>query len=140
MSDLSIGSMIDQIGLTKVRGLAGETVTAGQAVYRKAADGKWWKAKADALGTSGTVGTPGTVGIIIVGGSANDTVTVATGGDLDVGVAVAKGTIYVVAADTAGGIAPWADLGTGNFVTILGVGNVSTMISLCPFPSGVAHV
>ncbi len=139
MSDLSIGSMINQLPLTKVQGVAGGTLTVGESAYRKASDGKWYAAKADAVGTSGTAGRTGTIGVVLVGGSALDTVTIATGGDIDVGVAVTKGTIYVVSAANAGGIAPWADLSTGHFVTIIGVGNVSDQISLSPFPSGVAH-
>jgi len=50
-------------------GTAGETLALGDAVYQKAADGRLWKAKADAVGTMAAVG------VIVVGGDATDSVT-----------------------------------------------------------------
>lgn len=53
------------------------------------------------------------------------------------GFTIAAGAI-VIGSATAGGLAPAADLATGWYLTIIGVGIGSNKIDLNPFPSGVA--
>lgn len=108
----------------------GETVTQGQAVYRKEADGEYYKADAD-LGTA-----PEAVveGVAITPGVADDYGYVVTSGPVTIGAALTVGEIYVLSG-TAGGICPEADLATGDRVTILGVATSASVLSVHPFAS-----
>lgn len=67
-------------------GIAGETLSAGNLVYLKAADGRWWKADADATATTyniilgiaqgaGTAGNAITGGVLLKGLDTNNTGT-----------------------------------------------------------------
>ena len=94
--------------------VAGESLTAGQCVYLKASDGKLWKAQAD-----GTAAEAAAVGITLHAAGANQPVAYATAGTMNIGGTTAKLTTYVVSA-AAGGIAPMADLTSGQYITELG--------------------
>lgn len=89
---------VDKITLA---GTAGETVAAGNIVYFKAADGRWWKADADAAATSenlilgvaqgsGTAGNAISGGVLIQGRDTNQS-------------GMTPGAIYYLS-DTAGAI------------------------------------
>ena len=101
----------------------GETVTHGQVLYQKTTDRKYWLADADASDTALAQG------IALHGGAANDYVVMAVAGPVDVGGTLTVGTTYVVST-TAGGIAPLADLGSGDFVTILGTASAAGVLPL----------
>lgn len=53
------------------------------------------------------------------------------------GTGVTVGQVYVVST-TTGGIAPYSDLGSGDYVTYLGVGATSSTIACDPHTSSVA--
>lgn len=112
----------------------GEAVTAGQAVYLKSSDGKWWLAQCD--GTAEEAGSGG-VGVALNGGAANQPAAVQTGGLITIGGTVAATLVYVVSA-TAGGICPIADLVSTNKLTILGYATTTGVIDLRPLATGVA--
>ena len=117
-----------------VSGLYGATVTAGQTVYADPADaGRYKLADAD----SATAAVRATAGIALNSGSAGQPADVQEGGRINPGATVAVGTIYVQS-DTPGGIMPAADLETGDFVTVLGVGVSASQIELSIHRSGVA--
>lgn len=116
---------------------AGETITAGQVVYKKSTDSKWWKAQCDGNAEESGVGVP--FGIAVTGGAAGQFIVVCTGGGtVTLGTGTA-GTLYVVAA-TAGGIAPISDLVSTNKLTILGWGITGGggISLLGPYATGVA--
>lgn len=112
----------------------GETVTAGQAVYQKASDGKFYKAKASLTATEAAC-----VGIARNGGSAGQPAFFQTSGTIAIGGTTVAGTIYCVSAGTAGDIVPWADLASTNYVTILGVGDGLGNIVMGINVTGIAH-
>lgn len=112
-------------------GIAAETITAGQSLYLNSSN-QWAKADANA-----SVTLAAARGIALNGAAANQPIAVATNGTLTCGFTATVGTIYVVSA-TAGGIAPSADLVTGWFTTIIGVGLTAGTISLLFHRSGVA--
>lgn len=114
-------------------GVLGETVTAGQTVYRKASDSKYYISD----GNSGTPEVRATRGIALNGGSVDQPVVVQTEGLITIGGTVAVGTVYVQSA-TAGGVAPSTDLASGNFTTVLGIGISATQIDLKLHSGGVA--
>jgi hypothetical protein len=140
MADLTITAanvvVATSVALDK-NSFAGETITAGQAVYKKSSDSKWWKAQAD--GTAEESGVGVSYGIAVTGASAGQFIVVCTGGGtVTLGTGTA-GTLYVVSA-TAGGIAPIADLVSTNKLTILGWGITGGggISLLSPYATGVA--
>lgn len=119
-------------------GTAGTTITAGQALYTKAADGKLYTAQATASATAtftgvalnnASSGQP-VVYIGVLGGGAAAPV-------INIGGTVTVGQVYVVSAANPGGIAPYADLASTNYVTVIGVATTSSQITITPIVSGV---
>lgn len=113
---------------------AGETITAGQAVYRKLADNEWYKAQADGTAEESGVGTD--LGIALHGSADGQPLVVQTGGTITIGATVVAGTEYVVSA-TAGGIAPHADLVATNKYSRLGYATTTGVIQLVPLATGI---
>lgn len=120
-------------------GYARETITAGMAVYYDSATSGWKKALAN--GTAAQSGNGVAFGIALNGASSGQPLSVDTGDSagISIGGTTVVGTIYVVSAAAAGGICPWADLASTNYVTILGIGQSSNKIQLVGNASGIAH-
>jgi len=141
MADLSITTtqIIPTSDRTKIsHGKCGEAITAGQSIYLKASDGKYWKADCDAAASAQCRGIA-----IASTLAANQEVTLQTGGTITIGAgaSITAGVVYVVSG-TAGGIAPEGDMTTDDYMCILGVGNGSDGIVMPengPFYSGVQH-
>jgi len=107
--------------------LAGEALAAGDFVYKKVSDSRWWKALATidmsdtavvrsvgvAMGPSDSAGDPASV--------ANEPGTI-----IDLGTAIAKNTFLVPSG--AGGIEEYADLTVGEYLNYWGVGNGADLI------------
>lgn len=110
---------------------AGEAITAGMPVYRKAADNEWYKA-AD---TSAALANAG--GVALTNAGDGEVLDIATKGPINLGATLTIGEIYVLSG-TAGNVAPVGDLLSGNFVTILGVASTASQLELQITASGVA--
>lgn len=112
--------------------LAGATITRGQPVYLTASN-TWALADNDvsalAAGSSG-------IGISLSDVVATQNMIVQTSGTLNFGAILTKGTVYCVSS-TAGGICPVADLGAGDYVTILGVASSTSVLTLRVWASGI---
>lgn len=111
---------------------AGEALTAGQAVYVNASDGKIYKADANATGKDAAVG------IALNAASAGQPVTVQKTGSITFGGSGAVGDIVCLSA-TAGGMCPSGDLTTGDKVTPIGVLLTATSLVILlggPYSSG----
>jgi len=118
--------------------VAGETITAGMAVYRKESDGRWWKAQCDNTAEevgNGSASVP-RFGVSLHGALAGQPLSVQTSGPYTAGGTVVAGTPYVVSA-TAGGICPHADLVSTNKVTFVGYGISTTQIQIAPIVTGL---
>lgn len=113
-------------------GFLGATVTAGQTVYLDSVTGTYKLGDANASSATAAV-----VGIALNGGVSGQPVKVATAGTLTAGFTVTPGAVYVQSA-TAGGIAPVADLASGHYPVIVGIGTSATVIKLSFFAGGVA--
>jgi hypothetical protein len=111
----------------------GEAVDQGEAVYLKASDGKYW------LADNGASDTAAAKGIALTPNAADGYGIIQLTGDMDLGATLTVGTIYVVSA-TAGKIAPEADIGTTEYVTILGTAKTAALIQLGIKATGVQHV
>lgn len=107
---------------------AGETITAGQTVFKDAVVGSATLGKL--LKTDVNDGTRHFCdGIALNGGALNQPVQYQTGGDIDVGATLAVGMTYVPSA-TQGGIAPITDVTTGWRVIIFGVASATDKLKL----------
>ncbi len=134
MTDLSITAtqvLPDANGATS-SGLAGATITAGQAVYLDSATTSW--KLFDCNDGAANTGTPG---IALNGASSGQPIKVQMTGSptLGAGAAPVLGKVYVASA-AAGGIAPSADITTGWRTTILGVGGASNTLVMSVLNSG----
>jgi len=111
---------------------AGETMTQGKACYLKSSDQKYWLADANAEATAEVIG------VALTPAAADGYFYLQTSGNLIAGGTVAVGQTYVLS-ETAGGIAVESDIGTGVYVTIIGIGISTTQIALDIQISGITH-
>lgn len=128
MADLTItaANVVPGTGARIVQGTAGATITAGQVVYKDASDSDKYKlADCD----SATAAVRGAVGIALNGASAGQPVSVIVGGQVTIGATIAAGVAYYLSA-TPGGICPVADLGSGDYPLILGMGVSTTVLDV----------
>lgn len=134
-SDLSItaANVAPVAGSTTVSGLAGETVTAGQVVYRSSTTGKYLKAD----NNSATAEARKALGIALNGASDGQPLKVHTKGKITMGATMTAGVAYYLSA-TAGGICPVADLSTGMYPGFIGIAISTTVLEVNPTYSGVA--
>lgn len=135
MADLSLtaANVVPGSGARITTGTAGATITAGQVVYLDAADNRFKLADAD----SGTAGVRVPFGIAVNGAAAGQPLSVQTAGNLALGAVLTAGVAYYLS-PTAGGIAPVADLLTGDYPTILGIAASTSVLKVDIQPSGVA--
>lgn len=125
MADLVVtaASVVAGSDSTTVSGTAGVTITAGQAVYLDATTGKWALADAD----SATAAQRRAAGIALNGAALNQPIKVLTSGDVTIGATVTAGVAYYLSG-TAGGICPVADVGTGEYVCLLGIATSASVL------------
>lgn len=115
-------------------GHAGETITAGQFVYRSSTTGEYMKADAD--GASAEIRTPR--GVALNGASDGQPLAIARSGNVTIGATMTAGVAYYLSG-TAGGIAPLADVGTGEYVVLLGLASSTTVLGVDIQYTGVAN-
>lgn len=135
MSDLSItaASVIAGSGARKINGIAGATITAGKVVYQEASTGKFKLADCD----SATDEVRSPFGIALNGASDGQPLTVLTEGPVTIGATMTAGVAYYLSPN-AGGIAPVADVLTGDHTIILGIATSTTVLDVNIQESGVA--
>ncbi len=135
MADLTItaANVLAGAGAAVSRGVAGATVTAGQAVYLDTSDGKW--KLADNNSATAAVRSPD--GIALNGASNGQPLSVLTAGPITIGAALTAGVAYYLS-DTPGGICPVADLATGEYPTVIGIATSTTVLNVQINSSGVA--
>jgi len=114
-------------------GIAGAAITAGQTLYADSANGNVLKlADANASAATSVV-----VGVALNGAATGQPVTYANSGIYTPGFTVTVGAVYVQSA-TAGAIAPVADLASGYYTNVLGIGVTSSQLMLIIKTAGVA--
>lgn len=131
MADITITAANVKAGGDAItrQGVAGESITAGQAVTLSTA-GKFVKSDNDATGLKDVVG------IALHAASADQPLTVQTGGSITIGATLTAGTAYYLSA-TAGGICPVADLVSGKDVILIGLATSTTVLQLRITDTGV---
>lgn len=107
--------------------IAGEAFDAGDMVYLKASDGKWYKAEDD--GTAEAAGSEGIGMALATADAANARVSIARPGAI---VSIGTGTAGIIycLGDTAGDLVPSADNGSGDKVTVVALGIGSNKVQL----------
>jgi hypothetical protein len=133
MADLSITAenVVSSGNIT--HGTAGATITAGQLVYLDAADNKYKLADND----SATSAARSPRGLSLNGASNGQPLAVQEKGPVTIGATLIPGTAYYLSS-TPGGICPVADLGTGDYPTIIGIATSSSVLHINIQESGVA--
>lgn len=134
MADVTIGTISLPVtaGVSIATVTYGATVTAGQSVYKDTSDSNEYK-PADADVEASAV----CAGIALVGGADGEAGVILTKGSIDLGATLTVGEIYVVST-TAGGIAPIGDLGSGDYVSIIGTASATGQLDLGISNTGVA--
>lgn len=138
MTDLSItaGNVIAGSNAVIRRGVAGATITAGAVVYLdEVTTGEWLLADAD--NASAAARGSGRIGIALNGASDGQPLAVQVDGDITIGATMTAGVTYYLS-DEPGAIAPYADLVTGDYVTVVGTSISTTVLRLSFDYSGVA--
>jgi hypothetical protein len=127
MTDLVVtaASVLPGSGASLETGTAGEALTAGQAVYKKAADGTWYKADCNSATAEQRVATA----IAVTGSAAGQPTVVQKGGTITIGATLTAGTAYFLSG-TAGGLRPAADNTTGDYPQVIGIATSTTVLAL----------
>lgn len=133
MADLTItaANVVSGSGATTEAGTAGATITAGQPVYR-AASGKYVQSDSD----SGTAAARSVRGIALHGASDNQPLMIHRSGPLTIGATLTAGATYWLS-NTAGGICPDADVGTGEYAVLIGTATSTTVLNVDIQETGV---
>jgi hypothetical protein len=113
-----------------VDGIAGATITAGQAAYKDSTDGRIKLADCDDTAAKAEV-----VGVAVNGAANGQPIRLQTQGKLNLGATLVPGALLVLSA-TAGGIAPAEDLAAGHRVTLIGIAVSANQCLLKITPTG----
>lgn len=105
-------------------------VTQGQVGYLDTTESKYRLADADLSSAAASA-----AGIFLTPAAIDGYAVIAMSGPVDVGATLTVGETYV-ASGTAGGIAPIADLATGDYVTLLGIATAAGKLQLDISASG----
>jgi hypothetical protein len=135
MADITItAASVAKVSGGTYEGIAGATITAGQACYLDAADSNKIKlARSDTTAEAAAVR-----GIALHGSLANQPIVLQTSGVIAIGATVVLGGFYALS-DTPGGICPTADVGASEFSTLIGIANTVAQLTLNFLISGVEH-
>lgn len=135
MADLTItaANVVKGSNAVVENGHAGETITAGQAVYLDTTTMKYMLADANAAGAAARQ----VRGIALNGASNNQPLAIQRSGDITIGATLTGGTTYYLS-DTPGGICPLADVGSGEYFHIIGIAKSTSVLGLSFAYSGVA--
>ena len=127
MADISItpANVVAGDDAVVVHGIAGATITAGQAVYLASASNKWMLADAD----SATAEARRAGGIALNGASLNQPIAVQKQGDITIGATVVAGTAYYLS-DEPGGICAVGDLASGDYVCLIGIAKSASVLAI----------
>ena len=125
-ANVAAGSSATRVQLVQ----AGETITQGMPVYL-ASDGKYYQTDANDTAVKAQA-----KGIAVSPASTDGYFLMAVDGLINLGATLAVGQIYCVSA-TKGAIAPYGDLTTNDFVTILGIATTTALMDINIVISGV---
>lgn len=136
MADLTItaASVLKNASAVEEQGYAGETITAGMPCYRDASTGLYMKSDSN----SATVAARSIRGIALNGASLGQPLSIQKSGDITIGATLTANVAYYLS-DTAGGICPLADVGSGEYTSLVGIAISTTVMRLSFLYTGVAN-
>jgi hypothetical protein len=136
MTDISItaANVVAGSNATKESGIAGATITAGQAVYRSSTTGKYLLADSN----SGTAEARTPRGIALHGASDGQPLTIQKAGDITIGATLDPEAPAYYLSDTPGGICPVADVGDGEYFCLVGLAKSASVLAINIQATGVA--
>lgn len=136
MADISItaANVVADSMAVKEAGTAGETIAAGKAVYKSSTTGKFMLADSNSATAEARV----PYGIALNGASDNQPLVVLKSGDITIGATLIAGASYWLS-DTPGGICPDADVGSGEYASVLGIAKSTSVLNVGIKASGVAR-
>ncbi|NEJ73792.1 hypothetical protein GR197_25165 [Rhizobium phaseoli] len=114
-------------------GIAGETITAGKAIYLAATTNRWMLADSN----SATAEARQAKAIALNGASVGQPVAFQKSGDITIGGTLVAGSAYYLS-DTPGGICALADVGSGEYVCLLGLAKSTSVLAMGIQYPGVA--
>ena len=123
LPDYSVAGLQPQIA----GGTAGETLTQGLSIYKKASDSKYYKADNNDVTDSPVAEVATVAGVTLNSTLAGQPISFQTGGLLAFGAILTKGTDYILSS-TVGAIAPIADYGSGKYNSKIGIGYSTTQM------------
>jgi hypothetical protein len=134
MADLSVtaANVIAASTVPRETVVAGETITQGMGVYKSSSDGKWYKSRANAVGTAPLEA------MSLTAASLNQPLVVGFSGFIAIGATLEPGKIYVTSSGTAGQFRPVNDLVTGEFPSVAGVALSASIIDFRPISCIIA--
>ena len=135
MANLSItaASVIAGADAVLESGIAGASITAGQLVYRDPTSKKYLLADAN----SATAEARTARGVALNGASDGQPLTIQRGGDITYGATLTAGTAYYLS-DTPGATCPLADVGSGEYVCLIGLAKSASVLTIAIQAPGVA--
>jgi len=127
MTDLTFtaASVLKGANAITENGTAGETITAGQPVYKSSTTNKYMKADSN----SATAEAKTARGIALNGAADGQPLQILLKGDITIGATLTAGSAYYLS-ETAGGIQPAADLANGENVCLLGLAKSTTVLAV----------
>lgn len=139
MADISItaASVLKIDGSTE-DGIAGATITAGQPVYLDTATNTYKLAGAGGTNDAAGILLASVQGIALHAALANQPLRIQNSETIAIGATVVLGGLYVLSTNV-GMIAPYADLGSGHYVSVLGVATTTGRIRLKLNNSTIRH-
>lgn len=131
------GNVIPSSVGSRNSGIAGEALEAGQLLYLKASDNKWYKADCTTAEKAGN-NSPQNLRMALADAGTNQPIVFAEPGSLiTVGSVLTKGIWYVLSA-TGGKLADHGDLTTGQFSVNMGYAPTASTFFFNPQTTGIA--
>lgn len=136
MTDIAItaANVVKGSNSTIEQGTAGATITAGQAVYKASATGKYLLA--DSNSATAEARTPR--GIALNGASDGQPLAILRSGEITIGATLDPEAPAYYLSDTPGGICPVADVGNGEYFCLIGLAKSASVLDVSIKASGVA--
>ncbi len=135
MADLSItaANVIASPSATRVNGTAGETITQGKLVYLSSSTKKWMLADSNSATVEARAGTH----VALNAASLNQPITVGKG-KITIGATLTPGLAYY-GSDTPGGICVIGDVGSGEYVNLVGMADDAAVLDVIPHYTAVSN-
>lgn len=135
MADITVtaANVVAGSNSSVAHGAAGETIAQGKTVVFDDTVKKW--KLADSNTATAALRVP--QGISLNSAALNQPLAVHKSGDITIGATLTAGVTYYQS-DTPGGICPVADVGSGEYATVIGIAKSTTVLAVNIQASGVA--